>query len=885
MADFNIRGKLTGFNDIEKGFDSINSSANETNETFTNLSKIAKGAAAIGIAAVSAAVVSGAKDLLTYGDQVQKLSTRLGVSTKALSEYKLVADLTGVSTQTLSTAWQRQTRRISEASQGTGVAVKALDELGISVGHINRMKPDEQFELLADALNGVSNQSDKVRLAMQIWDTEGVALLQTVEGGSAALQEMRDWSEKLGLSLSQESADSIAGFNDSVTLMKGAFDGLIQKSLVALLPMLEDLGEIFFDAAIKGDGFTEAAETLTLTLRGLVAGAVIVKNIIDALASSFASTAAAAVLAAKGEFQAAWNALKEGGKDVQNDFNDVSETIDKLFLDANESVKKSSFEIVQESKAAAKERENVWAIYNENLLLNEKAATDELAANMKIYEENLEKNNEAILKEIEENWAIYNASVTANNEAAYNEWQTGMDLYAENVKINNEAIKQYNENAAEVSKNHFESMFDAFSGGLEESVGSTEGWATRFKNHTEDMQVFASNAFDTLSVDFGNNIANMIVDGESFSMEETFKAMAKQFIAMIVTITAQWAIFTALVDTGAVTMAAAGTTVNIAWAPFLLTIGAIAAAIAAAIFVFKEMKEDGVETGNLVSTAFLGVKVILDAINLALELIMPQLKFMADIAGTIIGVFDSIVGGIGSAITSVTDFIGLTSSASKQVAKISTATYDAQKMKEYKAEAATKVIGDTYEKIQGLEFTDPNRFLKFEALREQWFETLTGMERAYKDFVTDTSGTEDTRNVLAQYSTIDELLKEVAPKLGIDASKYSIPNINVGVYERYSENGRGGTRLVEADPLDIKFDVPHMFATGGSFLTQGPQMFVAGERGQERITVDPAGTTRSAEARGQTNIFNGPVIMDYVTSVKFARGQLTGLTTEASRVA
>ena len=226
----------------------IISAVDKTSQAFSsinsNLKSVTKGlvsmqgaiAATVGAAGLGAMV----RNFADAGDKLQKLSIRLGASTEALSQYQHVAKLTGVEFDSLTTAWQRQTRRISEANQGTGEAVKALQELGLSTKDLINLRPEQQFEVLADALNGVSNQGDKVRLAMKFWDTEGVQLLQTIEGGSSALQAMRKEADLFGQTLTREEADSLAKFNDGLGRISAILAGVGQDIAIALAGPLGD---------------------------------------------------------------------------------------------------------------------------------------------------------------------------------------------------------------------------------------------------------------------------------------------------------------------------------------------------------------------------------------------------------------------------------------------------------------------------------------------------------------------------------------------------------------------------------------------------------------------------------------------------------------------
>lgn len=193
---------------------------------------------------IPAATVGGlasiAKRSLDAADQIQKLSSRIGASTEALSEYRHVAELSGVQFDALTMAWQRQTRRISEAASGTGEARNALKELGLQASELNKLKPEEQFERLTEALNQVPNQADRVRLAMKLWDAEGVKLVQITNQGSEAIKQYREEARQLGKSISQDQADAAARANDEMTRLSSSFGGLAETLTLKLAPGFAD---------------------------------------------------------------------------------------------------------------------------------------------------------------------------------------------------------------------------------------------------------------------------------------------------------------------------------------------------------------------------------------------------------------------------------------------------------------------------------------------------------------------------------------------------------------------------------------------------------------------------------------------------------------------
>ena len=166
------------------------------------------------------------QSLATGSDNLLKFSQRVGISVEALSQLKFVAEIGGLSIETFTMAMQRSTRRIAEAAQGTGEAKDALRELGLDASKLVQMKPDRQLEAIADAMLGVTNQADKVRLAMKLFDSEGVAMIQTMEGGSKAILDLRKEADALGGTLSTSQAKDFAAYNDSLVRLKTSFSDL-----------------------------------------------------------------------------------------------------------------------------------------------------------------------------------------------------------------------------------------------------------------------------------------------------------------------------------------------------------------------------------------------------------------------------------------------------------------------------------------------------------------------------------------------------------------------------------------------------------------------------------------------------------------------------------
>ena len=254
MANQNLNITIRAFDKTSKALSSASAGVRKVGGAVLSAKTAIVGL--VGAAGFGALIKSG----LAAGDSLAKTADKIGVTTEALAGMRHAAELTGVSTQTMDMALQRFTRRASEAAIGTGEAQGALKELGINAEDLVKLPLDKQMEVVADAMGGLSTQSDRVRIAMKLFDSEGVALVNTLGGGSAALREMIAEAELLGLALSRTDTAQIEAANDAFTRAKGVITGLFNQISLNLAPILKVLADGFTNSAIEANKLGNVGE-------------------------------------------------------------------------------------------------------------------------------------------------------------------------------------------------------------------------------------------------------------------------------------------------------------------------------------------------------------------------------------------------------------------------------------------------------------------------------------------------------------------------------------------------------------------------------------------------------------------------------------------------
>jgi hypothetical protein len=192
------------------------------------------------------------KSSISATDNLAKTARKIGTTTEALAKMRYAADLTGVASTTMDMALQRFTRRTAEAAKGTGEAKDALKELGINARQMLKLSLEDQMLELSKAFEEVKNPADRVRLAMKLFDSEGVALVNTLGLGKVALQEMMGEAAALGIVMSTKSAKGVEDASDAFSKLGFLFKGIRDQLTGALAPALEALATTLKDKIQAG---------------------------------------------------------------------------------------------------------------------------------------------------------------------------------------------------------------------------------------------------------------------------------------------------------------------------------------------------------------------------------------------------------------------------------------------------------------------------------------------------------------------------------------------------------------------------------------------------------------------------------------------------------
>lgn len=235
---------------------------------FSLKSMIAKIGLAAGAAIAFAKAIAAVKDQMAELDKLGKTADKLGIGVQQLEQLRFAAEQSGVASNTLDMALQRMVRRVNEAAHGTGEAKNALKEMGLSAKELAVQSPDQQMRVIADAMKKIQSPAERVRLAMKLFDSEGVSLVNTLSQGSAALDEQAAKFDKLNGVMSRADIKGVEDANDAMHELKVAIKGAWRSFTIAIAPVIKLLAK-FITMTVQAIKFVSKFTGLGLLLKGL----------------------------------------------------------------------------------------------------------------------------------------------------------------------------------------------------------------------------------------------------------------------------------------------------------------------------------------------------------------------------------------------------------------------------------------------------------------------------------------------------------------------------------------------------------------------------------------------------------------------------------------
>lgn len=230
--DILLRGKTARLKtDLKKGETLVSSFAKRAKKLLLPLT------GAISVAGFVSAMRTSFKEL----DRLGKRAKSLDIPIDELQAFGLAAEITGTDFETLSKALSIMQRRASEAKVGLLTAVRPLEQLGINIKEFNRLGATEQFKLISDRMRTVADQTDKARIAQELFGRAGSEIIPFLKSGNEELDRANALLKRYGISLDSVGVGAIEEANDAWTETKTIIRGIVNLLAVEFAPIVREI--------------------------------------------------------------------------------------------------------------------------------------------------------------------------------------------------------------------------------------------------------------------------------------------------------------------------------------------------------------------------------------------------------------------------------------------------------------------------------------------------------------------------------------------------------------------------------------------------------------------------------------------------------------------
>lgn len=168
--------------------------------------------------AISAvAVVSFARNTIVAADALNDLSMRTGVAGSTLSALNIPLLQAGSNVEEFASGINRMNNMVGEAAKGSQEAIKAFDDLGLSVAKLQQLSPEQQFYEIASALSNIESQSQMTNAGMAIFGRGFASLIPLIKEAGGNMDEFVAKLKDSGSALSEDQLARIDEWGDRWT--------------------------------------------------------------------------------------------------------------------------------------------------------------------------------------------------------------------------------------------------------------------------------------------------------------------------------------------------------------------------------------------------------------------------------------------------------------------------------------------------------------------------------------------------------------------------------------------------------------------------------------------------------------------------------------------
>ena len=199
--------------------------------------------------ATGKAFINAANDTAAYGDEVDKMSQKLGLSTDAYQSFDYVLKVAGTDMASMTTGMKTLTNKLDDAKNGGEDAQAMFAALGISMDELATMSREDLFKSTIEGFQSMEDSTERAALANDLFGKSGQNLAPLFNMTTEEMDELLEKTQEYGMVMSEDEVKNAAAYTDAMTTLKGTMTGLKNSLMSQFMPgltqVIEGLSMVF----------------------------------------------------------------------------------------------------------------------------------------------------------------------------------------------------------------------------------------------------------------------------------------------------------------------------------------------------------------------------------------------------------------------------------------------------------------------------------------------------------------------------------------------------------------------------------------------------------------------------------------------------------------
>lgn len=238
-----------GLDSSQKEAESFGGKVGQVLGTAGKIGATAIAAVTTGAVAMGTALTKGVGNIAEYGDNIDKMSQKMGISAQAYQEWDAIMQHSGTSIDALKPSMKTLAQQAEKGSD-------AFQKLGISEEEVASLSQEDLFARVITGLQNMEEGTERTALTAELLGRGATELGALLNTSAEDTEKMRQKVHELGGVMSDEAVKASAEFQDKLQDMKTGFSALSRNMLSEFMPafsgVMDGLTDLFTGDVASG---------------------------------------------------------------------------------------------------------------------------------------------------------------------------------------------------------------------------------------------------------------------------------------------------------------------------------------------------------------------------------------------------------------------------------------------------------------------------------------------------------------------------------------------------------------------------------------------------------------------------------------------------------